>query len=270
MAVCLYVVHSGQPLPIPAGTVLSPMFSPKQNYSELWAQHTVWQRHLPEADWIGFFHQRRYLDFSMDALAQKDLQSKPLPYRIKRTPDFSWYTGEKVLSKLAGFDLIAPLPENTGVPVLERYGQSKAQRYKDLALAAEILCASQPQYCQAAQLYLSGTWEFYGNLYIMRSAVMNEYFLWLFPLLQAFEEQARDAPPRTPGYLAERLFGIWITKAMIEYKWRCGFLPRAHFSCYDDGTHHFRRDACVNLLLPPGSRRRIFLRKCLKRRAACV
>ncbi|KAF5028182.1 hypothetical protein DSECCO2_661760 [anaerobic digester metagenome] len=169
------------------------------------------------------------------------------------------------MERLKKFDIIAPLPEKTGISVLERFGQFPQHRQKDLETMVNLVLEQFPEYKTAVERYLYHDEEYYGNLYIMRRKILDEYFNWLFPLLKRFDDTVTDQLPRTPGYLAERLFGIWFTRQIELQKYRCGWCTRAHFYGYDDATHHFYRNMILNYFLPPGSKRRFFMRKFSKR-----
>lgn len=226
--------------------------SHKQNYSELRAHYWVWKNEPVSTDVVGFFQFRRYLD-----LASKSLKRS---YYIKKLPqekDFS-------LESIQGQDVVAPIPEYTGLTVWERY--KSVHRIDDLALAIKIVKEMYPEYIEAADFYINGKSEYYCNLYIMRRDVFNSYCEWLFGILENYDVRAENIPARTHGYIAERLFGIWFTKLKCDGILRWKEVPRVHFWGYDDEKHHLRRDRLVNILLPPGSERRAMLKKAFMRR----
>lgn len=244
---------------IPDNTALVPLnvnnrngnnISGKNDYSELRAHYWVWKNEPDETDKVGFFQFRRYLDLTPT--------STKLPYTIRKYPKAE----EISLDSTARFDVIAPLPEYTGRAIWERYGS--AHKSGDLRLVYQIIQQKEPNFGPAADEYLNGKSEYYGNLFIMRRDIFNSYCQWLFGILSEFDSLADDIPPRTQGYLAERLFGIWFTKIKTdnELKWR--EVPRVHYWGYDDETHHLRREKLMNLILPPGTERRAKFRRLVK------
>ena len=104
----------------------------------------------------------------------------------------------------------------------------------------------------------------------MKREIFHRYCAWLFPLLEEFDRQTdlddRSAQEkRVDGYLAERLLGIYYTR----HKDRLNTmeLPRVQFCT---GKEYVRKKL-VNFLLrpallPPGSRRRQFVKRMAKRR----
>jgi len=223
-----------------------------RSYCELTAQHWAWKN--TDADYYGFFHYRRYL--------YPDPKAKR-PYRIERSPD------EKTLSKLnfdsladiiPQYDLIAPKSENMYVSVREHYAAAAFHHKKDLDLTEAIVRDLYPGCLEAMENYFSGTVHYFGNIYIMRRQVFHDYCAWLFPVLEAFDQQADVSAygpqeRRVNGYLAERLFGVWLTWTRAHL--RVCELPRAHF--IPDESELAKKRALA-LLAPPGSRRRALLK----------
>lgn len=248
------------------GCLLTPFKSPIQNYSELWAHKKIWEGHI--ADAVGIFHYRRYLDLSKPVLEFPLSSKRPIPYKIHQKPDINVYSKEKLELLMRNFDVIAPTAEWTGIPVYERFGQYSVHRKEDLKLVCDILLDLYPEFSDAAKQYLSGKIEYYGNLFLMRWKFFDQYCQILFKVLEHFEEQAQEPPPRTPGYLGERIFGIYFTWLQTQPNVHCGEVPRVHFWGYDDATHHFRRNMIINQMLPPGSVRRYWAKRLIKGRLA--
>ena len=108
---------------------------------------------------------------------------------------------------------------------------------------------------EAMETYLSGTFCYFGNIFIMKKTVFHDYCAWLFSILEEFDrrEDLDGYSPqerRVDGYLAERLLGAyagWLVgqASILE-------LPRIHFLPPED----YRRQRLLNAVLPPGSRRR--------------
>lgn len=264
----LYIA-ANMDMELPASDVLTPArtdcrsgdnIADRADYCELRVQYWVWKNVSPEAyTHVGFFHFRRYLD-----LSERGRGNRRRPYRIQKEPDRDDYRCDVVRDTVIPYDVIAPIWEYTGIPVWERYGSSAGHRREDLELVYQIIQEKYPKFSGAADTYLNGQGEYYGNIYIMRRRVFDEYCQWLFSILEEFERRSQsEALPRTPGYLAERLFGIWFTefKAGEGRSWtEC---PRVHFWKYDDERHHFFRRRALNALLPPGTKRRAVVNKWL-------
>jgi len=235
----------------------------EEDYSELRAHYWIWKnKTFSENDYVGFFHYRRYLDLRPGKVLHYPIQSaRPRPYYIKRQPDPNQFAKENVLSAIDGFDVIAPIWEYTGLPVWERYKQSTGHNIEDLKLVYEIIAEKFPKFCPAADMYLNGSGEYYGNIYVMRWSLFKEYCNWLFDILGEFDRRKPERINRVDGYLGERLFGIYFTWLNTQEGITCGECPRIHYSCYDDATHRTNIKALCNVILPPGSKVRGFIRR---------
>lgn len=217
------------------------------SYCELTAQYWAWKN--LEADYYGFFHYRRYL--CPDTGAKR-------PYRIEGAPtgallDKLGY--DRFPELISRYDLILPRKEDMHISVWDHYAGAPFHHRKDLELAVEILLAAHPEYRPAAEAYLTGSRCYFGNIFIARREVFQDYCGWLFPLLEEFDRRVDKTgygpqEQRVDGYLAERLLGIWATH---HRELRQLELPRVHF--IEDGVQR-RKKQLINLLLPPGSLRR--------------
>ena len=94
----------------------------------------------------------------------------------------------------------------------------------------------------------------------MRRPLFERYSAWLFDLLAKYDEQ-KDVSGYSPqaqrvdGYLAERLFGVYLTRLRAEGT-AVGFVPRLHFAGMESRGAYLKQRA-ETLLLPPGSVRRL-------------
>lgn len=224
-----------------------------RSYCELTAQYWVWKN--TKADYVGFFHYRRYLYPAPDARR---------PYRVERLPEpqllerLNWV---RLPELVQGYDLVAPMGEDMHVSVWEHYGKAPFHHAKDLALAEAIIREREPEYVDAMEAYLSQSMCYFGNIYIMARPLFDRYCQWLFPILEEFDRRAEltgygPQELRVDGYLAERLFGVFYTKARTEGI-RTLELPRVHFA---ESRGQVLKQRLVNALLPPGSVRRAIVK----------
>lgn len=227
-----------------------------RSYCELTGQYWAWKNE--EADYYGFFHYRRYLYPETAA---------HLPYRVEGEPSLSVLNRlgfDRLETLTEKYDLILPLKENMHLPVREHYATAPFHHGKDLDLAVEILLERYPEYRAAAEEYLSGTACYFGNIFIMKRSAFQEYCGWLFSILEEFDRRADlsgygPQEQRVDGYLAERLLGVW---AAHHRELNTLELPRVHF---EPDSKKRGKQRMVNILLPPGSKRRGYI-KSLKRR----
>lgn len=226
-----------------------------RSYCELTAQY--YARKNVNADYYGFFHYRRYLNLS-------EKQGKR-PYIVLKNPT------DKTVEKygLTSFDasdcdIIVPRREDMFISVYEYYKRSANHRIKDLELALEIIDRYHPEYSAAAKKYLGGTVAYFCNMYIMKRELFFDYCDWLFDILGRFEGAAdksgyNNQEMRVEGFLAERLFGIYLTRLSEDGGIRLREVQRIDF--LDDG---FVKGKIKYIAAPPESARRRILKKILK------
>ena len=216
-----------------------------RSYCELTAQYWAWKNY--RSVYYGFFHYRRYL--------YPDMSAKR-PYRLEK------HLTEETLKKLnfdqfasiiPQYDIILPKAEEMHVSVRDHYASAPFHHLLDLRLAEEIVKSSYPSYGTAMKEYFSQTKLFFGNIFIMSNPVFYNYCNWLFPILKEFSSAtslSNRSPQemRAPGYLAERLLGVYYTYHQNELKTLC--LPRVHFL---SGKEYYINYA-INSILPPGSK----------------
>lgn len=219
------------------------------SYCELTAQYWAWKN--LKADYYGFFHYRRYLYPGLTAKRPYRVEARPTAELLDK---LGW---DRFPALIRDYDLIAPRGEDMRRSVRAHYAGAKHHRGADLELMEAIVREKTPEYAGAMEEYLSGSVCYFGNLYVMARPLFERYCGWLFPLLAEFDRRAdwsgRDAQElRVDGYLAERLFGVFYTRVRAEGA-RTLELPRVDF-IPDDSAR--RRRKVLNALLPPGSRRR--------------
>lgn len=228
-----------------------------RSYCELTAQYWAWKN--SDADYLGFFHYRRYL-------YPDETQTRP--YVIKSGPTLSLlkklgYDG--FAEKIVQYDLIAPKGEDMHLTVREHYAAAPHHRKEDLMIVEQIIREKYPEYLPAMDQYLSGSVCYFGNIYISRRAVFNDYCTWLFSILEEFDGLAdwtdRTAQAkRVDGYLAERLFGVYLTHHRGAL--RVLELPRVHF---EKNRGKRAKQILLGAILPPESRRRAWVKQaCLR------
>ena len=227
-----------------------------RSYCELTAQYWAWKN--VKTDYYGFFHYRRYLYPDMNAKR---------PYRIAGEPTGS-LLDRLGFDQFADFipqcDLILPKGEDMRVPVREHYAKAPFHYGQDLALAEQIVKERCPEMGSAADEYLSGTVCYFGNIFIMKRQVFQDYCGWLFPILEEFDRRTDTSgyslqERRVDGYLAERLLGIY---AAHRRELKTLELPRVHF--VENPAERLKKRA-VNAFLPPGTPRRCLVKKTLFR-----
>ncbi len=218
-----------------------------RSYCELTGQYWAWKN--VEADYYGFFHYRRYLYPN---------EAARLPYIIEGEPTLQMLDRlgyERFAELIQKWDVVFPKGENMHIPVREHYASAPFHHVEDLNLAEQILAGRFPEYSDGAKGYLANTICYFGNIFVMKKQVFQEYCEWLFPILEEFDRQ-KDVSGycaqerRVDGYLAERLLGIY---RAYHQELRVLELPRVHF--VEKPVERCGKQV-VNMMLPPGSRRR--------------
>jgi len=225
-------------------------------YCELTAQYWAWKN--SDAEYCGFFHYRRFL--YPDAQARR-------PYLLM--PQLTDGMLEKLgyggfASLIRQYDMILPMPEEMHTTVRAHYAHAPYHHGSDLARMEEILRERAPEYTEAAQTYLSGTAQYFGNIFIMRRSVFDAYCAWLFPLLEEFDRRTDTSgyspqEARVDGYLAERLLGVYAAAGGGMLKTLA--LPRVQF---EPDAKALTKKRLELALLPAGTRRRAAVKRLLK------
>lgn len=190
-----------------------------KTYCELTAQYWAWKN--LEADYYGFFHYRRYMDFSRKFQVDDKRLTGPWvsPYKEAdsiRTDLLTFGLDEKHMRRIIeAYDVITILGEWMNVTVYEQYCQFHEQR--DLDEAISILKEIYPQFAKACDWYMNSKYIYFCNMYIMKRKYFFAYMEWLFPILERFEQEkdfseCSEREMRATGFLAERLFGVYYTR----------------------------------------------------------
>ena len=202
-----------------------------RSYCELTAHYWAWKN--VEADYYGFFHYRRYL--YLDEHARR-------PYRLagELTAEGLEALGfDRLEGWLEGKACVVPMGEDMHISVRDHYARAPYHHREDLALVEDIVREKYPDYVPAMEEYLSGTNCYFGNIFIMQKPLFDQYCGWLFSILEEFDRRAVTHLRRTTGTQVYEL-------------------PRVQFE--PDNKKRVQRKL-LNALLPPGSRRRAWVKK---------
>lgn len=185
-------------------------------YCELTAQYWAWKNDK-DSEYVGFFHYRRYLNFSGNDLHPDCWGNinydQPLSDEILEELGIDDSNMENVINR---YDIIVPKPRiiPDGKNVYDDYITAKGQHKEDLDLTLKILYQKYPEYKKSAETYLSSNKPYEVNMFIMRTDLYKQYAEWLFNILFEVEKQSdfsaySQYELRVMGFLSERLFGIW-------------------------------------------------------------
>lgn len=185
------------------------------SYCELTGMYWAW-KNLKNTDIIGLCHYRRYFNFQNSL---NFLDSKIISVADFNKLDFSIPT--KILSKIKGGSIIAA--KRIVLPISVYTNYCEWHNSADILKMGEILKNEYPQnyYNAYVDLVLDGNKLKPYNMFMMRWDMFERYCSWLFPLLKKIEKVTDissydDTQKRLYGYLAERLFNIYIYANNIE------------------------------------------------------
>lgn len=189
-------------------------------YCELTAQYWAWQ-HPNDAKYIGFFHYRRYLDFS-EAKHPQDLWLNVVDNFIDTEATDKYQLNSQTIEQyLQHYDLILPEKKDItkifqgGTDMYNQYTSSGYLQAKDLDVMLDVLKEKHPDYLPYAEAYLAGKESYFNNIFIMRRELFDQYSEWLFDIVDECDKRIdytnySTEALRTPGHLAERLLNIYI------------------------------------------------------------
>lgn len=170
-----------------------------KTYCELTGMYWLWKN--IQCDIIGICHYRRYF-VRNEAFLTKD------------------YIEDILCNQ--GYDVIVSHSGETKYnDVREHY--SSLHYVKDFDYCGEILKKMYPEYGDAFDFAAKHNFMTLGNMIIAKKEVYNRYCEWLFPLLFEIEKnidisEYDQFQARIFGYLAERLFRVWLLGSTFKIK----------------------------------------------------
>lgn len=175
------------------------------SFCELTALYWIWKN--VKNDVVGLVHYRRYFKPFKYSL---ELKGK----KIAAPDDFDF--SEK------GYDIVVATPRNYVVTTIENH-YKKAHHAQDFDLLKEQIQMLYPEYLSAFDHVMSGRKISLYNMFVGKKTVIDAYCTWLFDILFALEKkipyQQYDAyQMRIFGFMAERLFNVWLVHHKNELK----------------------------------------------------
>lgn len=211
-------------------------------YCELTAQYWAWKN--LDADYYGFFHYRRFLSFNEKKFAT-DSYNNILFDSITDDAIEKLCLNDEAIEKFIGDnDIVVPVATNLKLDgtrtVYRHYKKSPNHDIKDLENAVEILKRLYPAFAEYADECLNSNMCYFLNMYIMKKEIFHSYCEWLFPILDEFDAQkdyefSNTYECRTPGLLAERLFGVYLAYLLATKK---DLKVKEAQQCFFEDTSH--------------------------------
>ncbi|MBQ0066989.1 MAG: DUF4422 domain-containing protein [Phascolarctobacterium sp.] len=139
----------------------------------------------------------------------KDIFLKTVEYRRKTI-----LTQKDIDKLLDEGDILLPKKSFLGDDTVRSFYE-RAHVARDLAIVENIISARYPEYLGSFNKIMNEHSIAYYNMFVIKKELFNEYCIWLFSIL--FETERKidlssydDYQKRVFGFLAERLFSVWI------------------------------------------------------------
>lgn len=205
------------------------------SFCEFTVQYWAWKN--VRADYYGLCHYRRYLSFSGWEYRTADHGLVPCavlsPSSMER---FGLLNAEAMEEEIAQYDLIIPQPapvERMPLP----HGRASTVRQlweahdgiffekKVIDHMFFLINKLAPEYNTAAKEYFNSNLHRGYNCYVMKVELFDRLCRFQFPIMETIEREL-DATGytaemcRTPAYVGEMLFGIFLHQVLHHEQWR--------------------------------------------------
>ena len=178
------------------------------SFCELTALYWAWKnRFFVDSDYVGLVHYRRYFKGEGLRLKNRGIAS-----------------AAELLADLRHCDAIVGKKRNYYIESVYNHYKN-AHKIKDLDAARQIVAQDCPDYLDAFDKVMAGTSLHLFNMFVLRRALFESYCEWLFPILFELEKRTDtneydDYQKRVFGFLAERLFNVWLVQNQLKTKER--------------------------------------------------
>jgi len=159
-----------------------------------------------------FFLKKRYMKFLLKLmkLKQNIFNINLEPWKISHC----LFDGKSIPLNNSNLVYVAE-PKVFSCNVYEQYAQF--HDINDLKTTFEYIIKNQPEYEDAILAVKKQSFLYCYNMFVAHKNILNNYCNWLFPVLKKLEklidlDAKAEYQERVFGYLAERLFNVWLTK----------------------------------------------------------
>lgn len=188
-----------------------------KKFCELTTMYWAWKNQ--NSNYYGFFHYRRFLSFD-ESEKKYEVESY---YFDDETISKHHLNDETISNVVNKYDLVIPKPSHSIANVYRQYKKSPGHNIEDFEKALKIILQKYPEYKKAIKKTLKKDKIYFFNMFIMKKEIFNDFCNWLFPILFELDKQIdwfkRDVYSyRAIGFVAERLFNIYLTKLKMHNK----------------------------------------------------
>lgn len=129
---------------------------------------------------------------------------------------------EEISKLISKYDLVVAEPRNYYIVSIRKH-YIKAHYEADLQLLESVLQEKHPQYMSSFKQVMNGRKLSLYNMFLAKRETLDKYCEWLFPMLFILEKEIKyrdydTYQKRVFGFLAERLFNVWILYNQSELK----------------------------------------------------
>lgn len=193
-------------------------------FCELTAQYWVWKN--CQADYVGLFHYRRFLNFKNNEKAFHQFGDN--------FAEKFGFTEDNMLRLCHNYDIILPnkYPHIPGkISLYDAYARDHIKSDMDKTLA--ILSKKYPQMKETAEKVLKEQAQgYFMNIMISSKSFFDQYSAWLFDILFELEAQIKDElekrdvyQKRVYGFISERLLNVYVEYLRQNLKIKIKELP---------------------------------------------
>ncbi len=175
-------------------------------YCELTSLYWAWKNDFfKDCVFCGLVHYRRYFKGTGERLKGKRILDE-----------------NEIVEYLKDYDIILPKKRYYVIETVASH-YANAHHQKDILMIREIIKQQENDYLDAFDNMMQARSLYLFNMFVMSPTHFNAYMDWLFPLLFTLEDRIDivgydNAQKRVFGYIAERLFNVWILKNKLRVK----------------------------------------------------
>ncbi len=180
-------------------------------YCELTAQYWAW-KNMPDLDYYGFFHYRRYLSFNpiqmehYENIVYMDYCNEEAVERLMLKEDI-------MRNLISEYDIIYPQENPIGGDTIYEHWCKHLEK-KDIDTLVQVIVEKYPEFYDLAREVFNSKQAIHCNMFIMKKEYFMQYSEWLFDILKECETRIdfsdyTTEKLRTLGHMAERLCAIY-------------------------------------------------------------
>lgn len=191
-------------------------------YGELTVWYWVWKNYLsihPEVQYIGFCHYRRFLDLTRKP-SFHPLTGISYSKYMRNIVSYQALPPENSVYAIENYDIILPKKLTSKHTMEEKY--AIRHHKEDFTLCKKVVADKYPEYIPAMESVCARYSVYHYLTFVMRKELFEDLAQWMFTILFTLEKYSRWEEYtsyddiRTPAYLAERFFNVW-----LEYQIKC-------------------------------------------------